>query len=930
MKSGRIRAIGIDLGTTNSAAAEIVWDEGLGLLPAQSTGVALAPGKGSGSGPNDAPASGASASSDAAAPPTIRVLEIEQPTREGVFTSPLVPSVVAILPDGRVWVGEGAKRLRAFPTEYGLSFEKNLFYDTKNEMGLRKTYYRAPEAFNHASKIAGKVLEFIAGQAAKMGASQAGQPSRIAGGDPERTGAEGLAQTADGVTQLVAVTVPASFMLNQRRDTLKAARYAGLAIADDDLLDEPTAALIDYFVSGGLSPEVSPLCGAEPAIGAGDRNGKEGEKERNGSGGHFGAALESGSQPLILPADRPALAVVFDFGGGTCDVSVIEISRQSSTGGEPALLPPALSGLTLSQLAVSRYHRLGGGDIDAAIVHEILIPRLLAENKLAPLSLTFAQKKKGLEPQLLGKAEALKIALSSEINRLIKFGRYTPSTDKSSIVVHQPPLTCTLGPSTTYTLSEPSLSAADFERLLAPFLDTDFLFARETEFRLTLSVFAPLRDAMDRASRDASDVDLCLLAGGSTLIPQVRDALRAFFPKARLVFYDDGLEAKLCVSRGAAWNAAFKALTGRPLIQPVLHDGIALITSDGKLNPLIPSGTPLPFPEDGSYLAEPLRVPPTASSPVRELRIEVIGEQDRQHIFDEVWSLPEGVSPGDEIVLEYRLTRGKQFECRAYLAARPSVHLEVTIENPLVNIANPHTIQLKIEKVEEELRQRQGGTARDRDTYIDLARMYAELNQREKALDYLRTAQSRISRPDAEILNLQGIYFGELGDDDRATTAFLEADKAEPLWAGPLFNLALSYRRRGLHAEALETIERAIRKTSDPGSYLSLKAICLESLGRTEESLAAAAQAVRAFAPPAALDDWRLGWLLTAAQTASNDEVRKRAEEEQKKRHRRAKSTPARDDVLRPAVLDDGPPAAGESAAAATAKARRKPKGKAS
>jgi len=876
MKSGRIRAIGIDLGTTNSAAAEIVWDEGSGLLSAQSTGVAPAPGTGSGSGPNDAPASGASAGSDVHVPPVLRVLEIEQPTREGSFTSPLVPSVVVILPDGRVWVGEGAKRLRAFPTEYGLSFEKNLFYDTKNEMGLRKTYYRAPAAFNHASKIAGKVLQFIAGQAAKMGAGLAGQPSRLAGGDPERTGAEGLAQTADGVTQPVAVTVPASFMLNQRRDTLLAARYAGLRLADDDLLDEPTAALIDYFVSG--------------------------------------------IKPFTLPADRPALAVVFDFGGGTCDVSVIEISRQT----------PSLSTLTLSQLAVSRYHRLGGGDIDAAIVHEILIPRLLAENKLDPLALTYAQKKKGLEPQLLGKAEALKIALSSEINRLIKFGRYTPSTDKSSIVVHQPPLTCTLGPSTSYTLSEPSLSAADFERLLAPFLDTDFLFARETEFRLTLSVFAPLRDAMDRASRDASDVDLCLLAGGSTLIPQVRDALRAFFPKARLVFHDDGLEAKLCVSRGAAWNAAFKALTGRPLIQPVLHDGIALITSDGKLNPLIPSGTPLPFPEDGSYLAEPLRVPPTASSPVRELRLEVIGEQDKQQLLDEVWSLPEGVSPGDEIVLEYRLTRGKQFECRAYLAARPSVHLEVTIENPLVNIANPHTTQLKIEKIEEELRQRQGGTARDRDTYVELARMYAELNQREKALDYLRTAQSRISRPDAEILNLQGIYFGELGDDDRATTAFLEADKAEPLWAGPLFNLALSYRRRGLHAEALETIERAIRKTSDPGSYLSLKAICLESLGRTEESLAAAAQAVRAFAPPAAIDDWRLGWLLTAAQTAGNDEVRKRAEDEQKKRHRRAKSTPTRDDVLRPAVMDDGPPPADESVVAATAKARRKPKGKAS
>lgn len=89
MKSGRIRAIGIDLGTTNSAVTEIVWEPGSGFSSGVGAGQIV--------------------------PPTICTLEIEQPTREGVFTSPLVPSVVAILPDGTIWVGEGAKRLRAFP-----------------------------------------------------------------------------------------------------------------------------------------------------------------------------------------------------------------------------------------------------------------------------------------------------------------------------------------------------------------------------------------------------------------------------------------------------------------------------------------------------------------------------------------------------------------------------------------------------------------------------------------------------------------------------------------------------------------------------------------------------------------------------------------------------------------------------------------------
>jgi len=122
-----IRVLGIDLGTTNSTVAE----SAIG-----------ADGK-----------------------VACRTLELEQPTTEGTYTSPLVPSVVALLPDGNHWVGEGAKRLRANPHQAGLLFERNLFYDTKNEMGLRKTYFRAPESFNHASKIAGTILSFSKEQA---------------------------------------------------------------------------------------------------------------------------------------------------------------------------------------------------------------------------------------------------------------------------------------------------------------------------------------------------------------------------------------------------------------------------------------------------------------------------------------------------------------------------------------------------------------------------------------------------------------------------------------------------------------------------------------------------------------------------------------------------------------------------------------------
>jgi molecular chaperone DnaK (HSP70) len=776
-----ICVLGVDLGTTNSSAAEVRW------IPGES--------------------------------PVCRPLEIEQPTREGMFISPLVPSVVAILPDNQVWVGEGPKRLRAFPKEADLHFERNLFYETKNEMGLRKTYFRAPEAFNHASKIAGHILSFLT------------------------SGAE---KAENRKYEHISVTVPASFQLNQRRDTLLACQYAGLSLRDHDLLDEPTAALIDYIQTEG-----------------------------------FG---------LVAKPGETSLCVVFDFGGGTCDVSVVEITVDKSS-----------HQISMSQLSVSRYHRLGGGDIDSAIVHACLIPELFKENGLAPLDLAYAEKKRGLEPQLLGKAEALKIALCKEVERLKKFGRYAEQ-DKNKIIARQPSVVCQLG-KREFHLSQPALSADRFEELIAPFIDKDFLYARETEYRLTQSIFAPLEDALQRAGKEPHEIDFCLMVGGSSLIPQVQEEVESYFHRGIVAYFKDHLAMQVAVARGAAWNTLVKALTGRPIIQPVLHDGIVLVTEGGKLYPLIPARTALPFPADGSYLREMLAIP-KQKLPLTELRFEIVSEEGRQHIFNEVWRLPEGTKPGDEVILEHRVTAGKQFECRAFLTRSPESVLAKSVENPLVNILNPHEIRLKIEKAEEELRLRGGGSVEDRDIFVRLAGWYSELNQREKALDYLRTALNKLQRPDPEILMLQGIYYDELGDYERSEKAYLEADRYITFWDGVLFNLALSLWRRGLHEEALETIEKGIKKAGANGPNLTLKAMCLASLGQSEEAAKTLSTALRTYSAPDTLTDWELGWYSSASGQSGDDKHLKKAAQAREKRRKKGVEIAA-DETPRPAVFGD-------------------------
>jgi len=767
-RKAEFHCYGIDLGTTNSTVAETLWSQGK--------------------------------------QPTCRILEIDQATQQGQYTSPLIPSVVAILPDDQVLVGEGAKRLRTRPQEVGLVFERNLFYATKNDMGLRKTYYRAPEAFNHASKIAGHILRFLRDSAEKDLGKKMGTFS---------------------------VSVPASFQLNQRRDTLLACKYAGLALQDDDLLDEPTAALIDYIMA-------------------------------------------TGADKVVQPA-KTSTCVVFDFGGGTCDVSVLEIIGDKKS-----------KSILMSQIAVSRYHRLGGGDLDMAIVHEYLIPYLQKENDLKAFALTWAEKKRGIEPQLLGTAEALKIAICKEIDRLKKFGKYD-SADKAEIKAQQPQITCELG-KRNFRLSKPTLSAEQFEKILEPFLDRDLLYARETEYQLTQSIFAPLQDALARADKNPEEIDFCLMVGGSSLIPQVREAIDEYFNKSSVGFFQDADAIQTAVARGAAWNRLFKEITGKNLIRPVLYDAIALVTKTGEPYQLVQAQSPLPYPVDGSYAKLELIVPREEALFIDRICFEVIGIKDHQTIFFETWELPEHVTAGSEIIMEYRVTSGKQFQCRAFLKDDPETMFENTVENPFVNVVNPGSVKLLIEEKEEELRKKGGGSEEDRDDFVQLAQWYAELNQKEKALEFLRMGMNKLNKPDIEILNLQGIYCGALGDHDREEKFYHEADKHAANWGGPLFNLALSYLNRRKHKEVLETIEKAINKEGETGPYLTLKAMCLEKLDYSKNIKPSYQKALGAFDKPSTLSDWELGWYSTAAKQLGDKKYINLADNEHK---RRGKKRPA-------------------------------------
>ncbi|HEU4391250.1 MAG TPA: Hsp70 family protein [Blastocatellia bacterium] len=771
-----IRVLGIDLGTTNSTVAEIVWD------PA------------------------------ADARPRARCIEVVQPTAEGQYIHVLVPSVVA-LHGGEVFIGEGAKRLRSRAVEHGLEQNKNLFYECKNDIGLQKTYHRASPGFRSAAEIGGRVLAFLHEAALEE-----------TSGTTPREGSSHLRTV---------VTVPASFQAGQRNDTLRAADLAGLKLEGGDLLDEPLAAFLDYLMTKG---------GVELS----------GEDEKK--------------------------LVVFDFGGGTCDVAVFAV--RSSSDEAP---------IAVSPLAVSRYHRLGGGDIDAAIVHEVLIPELMKQNSIEDFDLSFEDKKKLIEPALLSLAEALKVSLCLEIERRSHFDAQR-SGDKSSISVKQPGRhECRLK-DRTMTLQSPTLSAACFEELLEPFLDRDLLYARETEYRLTGSIFAPLEDALKRAGLNSAQVDYCLMVGGSSLIPQVRTAVASYFAGGRLLAYDDRDSYQTATARGAAYHALARAIFGKGLVQPITNDEISIRTATGE-HRLIPKGVALPFPGGRDYArSNALAVPESLTSGLLPLRVEIVAGEERRQLLVETWTVTPPVDGGEPLALEYRLDENQVLDLKLWLAGRPERgEFTKTLQNPLTNVVNPSALRLVIEETEEKLRSREVTPEKIPDTLADLGSKYADLGQREKALDYLKRALAGKSSPDPWILNQMGMIAGELGDHKRQEKFYREAG-AIASHGAPWFNLALAQQGRGRIAEAIESIERAL-SLERQGPYLVLRGMLAEKLSNESERNDFLQEALACFNPISAQTRWELGWYITATRMLGDQLAASQADAELQRRARGSGST---------------------------------------
>ena len=58
------------------------------------------------------------------------------------------------------------------------------------------------------------------------------------------------------------------------------------------------------------------------------------------------------------------------------------------------------------------------------------------------------------------------------------------------------------------------------------FLDEEFLYHREDEYKILNSIISPVQDAINRADLKKEEIDFCLIVGGSSAIPHVNFKLK--------------------------------------------------------------------------------------------------------------------------------------------------------------------------------------------------------------------------------------------------------------------------------------------------------------------------------------------------------------------------------------------------------------------
>lgn len=284
----------------------------------------------------------------------------------------------------------------------------------------------------------------------------------------------------------IVVSVPANYSDSQRQSIKDAAEIAGLNVLR--MINEPTAAALAYGIR----------------------------------------------------EDRDRKVLVYDFGGGTFDVSILSIS----------------SGF-FDVDASAGEHRLGGDDIDARIVEYL--------------------SKKAYEQ--VGIDVNKDLSLLATVRETSEEAKITLSCNESTMI--SIPFSASKAPFNTI------LTRIQLNGMISDLIER---------------TKKPIEQALDDASLEKNEIDDILLVGGTTLIPAVHDFVTQYFGKEPVKGPDPYEAVALGAAVASMEYGKEKSTIARNVeISDVISSSLGVLVADGTVNKILERNTKIPIVRMGNY-----------------------------------------------------------------------------------------------------------------------------------------------------------------------------------------------------------------------------------------------------------------------------------------------------------------------------------------